>query len=144
MNDPLGGAARTIARLSRVLERACDDLSLPQYRVLVMVAEGGERASQLARRLALAKPTITAAVDFLVGRGFIERSEVEADRRASRLTVTAAGRRALRVAEESMAAALAPVFDHLADPAEAVAALAALGDALDHVVAERLAARVSH
>ena len=56
-------AVRTLARLSRLLERGAGELSLPQFRVLAMVEDGGDRASWLADRLALAKPTITALVE---------------------------------------------------------------------------------
>ena len=75
-------SVRVLARLARVLERADDELSLPQYRVLLMVSAGDERASLLASRLALAKPTITAVVDGLVERGYLQRSEVVGDRRS--------------------------------------------------------------
>ena len=64
---------RTLARISRLLENSSGELSMPQYRLLAMVAEGDERASNLAGRLALAKPTITAAVDGLVERGMVDR-----------------------------------------------------------------------
>ena len=38
-------AVRTLARLSRLLERGAGELSLPQFRVLAMVDDGGDRAS---------------------------------------------------------------------------------------------------
>ena len=104
MNDDLRRAIRTVARLARVLERSGDELSLPQYRVLDMVARGDERASMLSARLALAKPTITAVVDGLVERGYLARSADTFDRRATRITLTPAGRRALLAAEAAMRA----------------------------------------
>src|SRR3954470_23758827 len=88
-------SVRTLARLSRMLENACSDLTLPQYRLLAMVAEGDERASALAGRLTLAKPTITAAVDGLVERRLVKREVVAGDRRAVKISITAAGKRAL-------------------------------------------------
>ena len=124
-------AVPTLARHSRLLERASCDLSLPQYRVLALVVEGDERAFRLAGRLAAAKPTISALVDGLVERGLLRRCDVAGDRRGVRLQVTAAGRRALKAAETAMAARLEPVFGRLADPAAALAALAALEEALD-------------
>src|SRR5205807_10061881 len=93
---------RTLARLARMLERGAGELSLPQFRVLAMVDEGGERASHLAERLAVAKPTVTAVVDGLVERGYLSRSADADDRRATRITLTPAGRRALWDAEEAM------------------------------------------
>jgi long-chain acyl-CoA synthetase len=60
----------TLARLSRVLENhGPGDLSLSQYRVLGLLSSGHERAGDLAARLAVTKPTLTALVDGLVERG---------------------------------------------------------------------------
>ncbi len=104
---------RTIARLARLIERADTDLSLPQYRVLAMVAAGDERATRLADRLNLAKPTITAMVESLVERGLIRREQVEGDRRAVGLRITPAGEAALEVAEAAMIGRIAPMLDRL-------------------------------
>ena len=78
--DDLHRAARTLALLARVLERAAGDLTLPQYRVLALVAAGDERATRLAGRLAITKPSVSAVVDGLVERGFLAREPVKADR----------------------------------------------------------------
>ena len=77
---------------SRELERACTDLTLPQYRLLALIVRGEERASGLAGQLALARPTVSAAVETLVANGMVERTSVDGDRRAIRLTITPAGR----------------------------------------------------
>jgi len=140
VNDDLRRAIRTVARLARVLERSGDELSLPQYRVLDMVARGDERASMLSARLALAKPTITAVVDGLVERGWLVRSEVAGDRRAIRLSITPAGKKALRAAEVVMADRLRPILERAADPEHALAVLSALEDALDQAAGERASA----
>jgi DNA-binding MarR family transcriptional regulator len=137
---PTADALRTLVRITRTLEHACSELTLPQYRLLAMVATGDRQASQLAGRLALSKPTITGVVDGLVERGLLERSEVAGDRRAVHLTLTAAGRQALNTTEAAMAERLARVLDRCDDPELAMAGLAQLGRALDAVVAERLAA----
>ena len=63
----------TLARLARLLERACTPLTLAQYRLLAMIAGGAERASELAGQLALTKPTVSATLDTLVDRGLITR-----------------------------------------------------------------------
>ena len=122
---------RTLARLARILEHSSIDLSMPQYRLLAMVAEGDERASALAGRLTLSKPTITAAVDGLVERGLVTRGDVAGDRRAVRITITAAGRRALQGAERSMQERLDGILNHCADRAAVERAIDQLGDALD-------------
>src|SRR2546430_2043870 len=83
-------AVRALARLSRVLERGTGELSLAHYRVLAAVADGHERASRVAARLALGKPTISASVDALCRRGLITRDAAE-DQRAATLRITEAG-----------------------------------------------------
>lgn len=138
MADP---HVRTLVRLTRLLERGAGDLSLAQFRVLAFIDEGGERASQLAERLAVGKPTVTAVVDGLVERGYLKRTADCADRRAVKITLTAAGRRALEQAEKAMTALLEHVVAEADDPHTVGHALVDLGDALDKVRAQRLAAR---
>jgi DNA-binding MarR family transcriptional regulator len=130
---------RTVARLARLIERADTDLSLPQYRVLAMVAAGDERATRLANRLNLAKPTITAMVESLVERGLIRREEVAGDRRAVGLRITAAGEAALEAAELAMMARVTPVLDRLDDGDRQIvlAALEAVQASLDAAVTSR-------
>ncbi len=93
--DDLHRAARTIALLARVLERAAGDLTLAQYRVLALVSAGDERATLLAGRLAITKPSVSAVVDGLVERGCLAREPVDGDRRAIRLCITPTGPQAL-------------------------------------------------
>jgi DNA-binding MarR family transcriptional regulator len=122
---------RTLARLARHLEHASCGLSLPQYRLLAMVADGDERATDLAGRLALAKPTVTAAVDGLVERGLLTRTDVPGDRRAACIRVTAAGRRALHASEAAMDEHLASMVERCPHPDAVRHALAELEAALD-------------
>lgn len=130
-------AVRTVARLSRLLERASGELSLPHYRVLAAVAEGHERASHVARRLALGKPAISASVDSLCRRGFLVREATEGDQRVSPLRLTPAGQVALGEAETAMLARLDAVLAHTDDAPGALAALNRLGAGLDRLAAER-------
>ena len=87
----------TIARLSRVLENhATSELSMPQYRVLGLLASGHERATELASKLAVTKPTLTVARS--TGSSSAATSSArgaDGDRRAVRLVITRrrAGRR---------------------------------------------------
>jgi DNA-binding MarR family transcriptional regulator len=121
-------AVRAVARLARVLECALAALSpsvsLAHYRVLAALDDGGERASQLARGLALAKPTVTAAVDGLVERGLVVREPVPGDRRSLRISLTAPGRALLAAADAALSSRLADVV--AASGVEAGAAVAAL------------------
>jgi DNA-binding MarR family transcriptional regulator len=131
-------AVRGLALAARSLEHAAGDLTLAQYRVLAFVAAGTERSSLVAEGLALAKPTVTAAVDGLVERKLVTREAVEGDRRSLRLAVTPAGAKALSAAERSMGERLDRVLEFARDPAALVDALCDLDDA----VADRMQARL--
>lgn len=124
-------AVRAVARLARVFECCLGELSLTQYRTLAIVAEGGERATHLAHALALAKPTVTAAVDALVERGWLARQPVPGDRRAVRIALTATGREALDRAEAAMVDRLLRVLETTAAGSAALACLAQLGPAVE-------------
>ena len=134
----------TLARLARLLERSCGELDPPltlaQYRLLAMIASGSDRASHLAGRLALAKPTVSATVDTLVERGLVERATSRDDRRVTTLTVTTEGREQLAGAEAAMRARLDDVLTRVHEPATVSEALTALGTALDERRAARRAA----
>ena len=133
----LASAVRALAFAARSLERAVGDLTLAQYRVLAFVAAGHERASIVAEGLALAKPTVTASVDWLVERGMLTREAVTGDRRSVRLAVTRRGAAALRAAEKSMGQRLEQVLEHARDREALLRALCDLDDAL----AERMRLR---
>ena len=119
-----------VARLARYLERACTDLTLAQYRVLALVADGERHASRVAQALALGKPSVSASVETLAERGLLTRAPAGHDRRATELAVTTDGRRALHATEAAMRARLDDLLTH--DDAEVVAdALARVQRALD-------------
>ncbi|HVV89611.1 MAG TPA: MarR family winged helix-turn-helix transcriptional regulator [Solirubrobacterales bacterium] len=134
-------AIRALARMARLLERSSGDLNLAHYRVLAAVADGDERASRVADRLALGKPTVSAAVESLTGRGLLSRADAEDDRRAATLTLTPAGEAALGAVEAGMLERLDALCARTPDPDAVLESLAHLGEALDEVAAERLAAR---
>jgi DNA-binding MarR family transcriptional regulator len=120
----------TLIWVTRELERACADLTLPQYRLLALIVRGEERASSLAGRLALARPTVSAAVETLVANGMVERTSVDGDRRAVRLTITPAGRAALELAEHAMREKLDALLADVRDPLVVEDALGQLAGAL--------------
>lgn len=134
------GPTLTIARLSRLLENhGSGELSLPQYRVLGLLSVGEERASLLAARLSVAKPTLTSLVDSLVERGLVARETLPGDRRAVRLSITAAGRATLATCAAHLRSVLDTVLDRCADPTAALQGLEQLTMALDALWAERIA-----
>jgi DNA-binding MarR family transcriptional regulator len=95
-------AARTLAMASRALERSLEDMTLPQYRVLSIIASSPERAGRVAQRAALSRPSLTGILDGLVARGWVQRCEVSGDRRGVHLEVTPSGRTQLGSADAAM------------------------------------------
>jgi DNA-binding MarR family transcriptional regulator len=122
--------------MARMLERALTRvgppaLSLSDYRMLTAVADGEARASRLARRLAVGKPSVSASVDSLVRRGLLERRGRSTDQRAIELRITAAGDHLRRDAEAALCDLAGDVAAHTADPETTLAALAGFGAAIE-------------
>jgi DNA-binding MarR family transcriptional regulator len=130
-------AVRVLARLYRLLESVDSGLTLPQYRVLAALAQGGVRSAHLAERLAVRGPTLTAIADALVNAGYATRESEPGDRRVVKLHATDAGLSALSHADECYLAKIGPLLDEIADGDGFVAELVAVGIALD----ERLRAK---
>jgi DNA-binding MarR family transcriptional regulator len=129
-----------VGRLARQLERQLDGLglTLAQYRVLNLLADGSIASSRVADWLAVSPPSVTSVVDGLVARGFAGRRPDPADRRRQGLVLTPAGREALRAAE----VAGDRLFEDLAatmgdDASSLLAALGSWGEALDRARAAR-------
>jgi DNA-binding MarR family transcriptional regulator len=118
------GAARAVARLAKQVEVAIGplDLSLPQYRVLGLLADGSTASSVLARQLAVSPPSVTAVVDGLVGRGLVERRADPEDRRRLTLLLTREGTRLLAAADTAAEARLDDIAGFLDGPRGALAA----------------------
>jgi DNA-binding MarR family transcriptional regulator len=140
-NEDKVQAIRALARLARALERSSGDLNLAHYRVLSAIADGDERASRVADRLALGKPTVSAAVESLCRRGLLSRADAADDRRAATLTLTASGEAALAAVEREMIGRVDDLLDRTPDGGQIVESLGQLGEALDEVAAERAARR---
>lgn len=130
-------AVRTLARASRLIERASDELSLAHYRVLSAIGSGDERASRIAARLAVGKPAMSAAVDALCRRGLVERLEVRGDQRAVALHLTAEGAALLDRVETEIVRRFETLWARTGDADRVVDALVALGQAMDNAFADR-------
>jgi DNA-binding MarR family transcriptional regulator len=124
-------AVRALAFGARVIERALDDMTLPQFRVLTLIASSPERASRVAEKAAVSRPSLTGLLDGLEARGWVRRVGVDGDRRGVGLEVTVEGRAALRAAEQSAEARLEHVLEELPadERASVLAGLNALGGA---------------
>ncbi|MHB1988726.1 MAG: MarR family winged helix-turn-helix transcriptional regulator [Acidimicrobiales bacterium] len=127
--------ARVTAWLARQAELALteSDLSLPQYRVLSLLAEGIALPSSMADTLDVRRPSITAVVDGLVSRGLVVREHDSEDRRQVAHSITKAGRRAVLVADRTVEERLQTIADSLGNEQlaqNAVNGLARWGPAL--------------
>jgi DNA-binding MarR family transcriptional regulator len=90
----LAASRALVAVAARSLAAAGDEVTLPQYRALVVLAaaSGPQGMAELAAALAVNPSTATRMCDRLVRRGLVRRHRQAGDRRAVRITLTAAGR----------------------------------------------------
>jgi DNA-binding MarR family transcriptional regulator len=106
---------RAAARLAKHVEIALDHvgLSLPQYRVLIILEKGSTAASALASNLVVSPPSVTALIDGLVMRDLVERVSVVGDRRRVEHMLTDKGRKALAEADAAVNARLEEIAGYL-------------------------------
>jgi DNA-binding MarR family transcriptional regulator len=77
----------------RSLTESGEAVTLPQYRTLVVLSDGGaRRLADLANALGVSPSTATRMCDRLVRKGLITRTRDDLDRREVNLEVTTAGR----------------------------------------------------
>ena len=122
-----------LLRLFRALERVDTDLTPQQYRILKLAGAGGERSAKLAERLAVAKPTLTAIADGLVGAGYARRETEPGDRRVVRLCLTESGHAAVQRADAAYGRWLDQVLAQASTPETVLHALDALNEAMDEI-----------
>lgn len=100
--DDLGPVVDAVVTASRVLVAVAarslrgieEDVTLAQYRTLVVLASRGPQSSaSLASVLGVSASTATRMCDRLIRKGFIRRRAARQDRREVRLALTDAGRR---------------------------------------------------
>ena len=105
VNDDMRLGIRLLAKLARIAEQACQTtgISLPQYRLLSEVSAGPRRASALAARVGVSRPTLTSLVDGLEHAGLLVRMPVPADRRGIELRATDEGLASVARAEAALA-----------------------------------------
>jgi len=129
------GLGRVAARLAKQVERALTDvhLSLAQYRVLANLSDGPSAASELAERLIVSRPSVTAIADGLVERGLVERRPEPSDRRTVMHVLTDHGLEVLASADEAIERRLHALAEDLTESErrKAFAGLHAWRKALD-------------
>jgi DNA-binding MarR family transcriptional regulator len=83
----VGLAARSLAAVD-------DEVTLPQFRVLVALAvRGPRRSTDIAEEFQVNPSTVTRMLDRLTRKGLVRRTRSTTDRRAVQVRATPAGRR---------------------------------------------------
>lgn len=130
--DAVLTASRTlVAVATRSLGAAAEDITIAQYRALVVLASRGrQRLVDLAGALDVTPSTAGRMCDRLVRKSLIRRHRSRTDRRAVQLSITAAGREVVDQATARRRALLAQILNRLpagqqSDIASALAAFAA-------------------
>lgn len=92
--DGLSGLARVLVGITaRTLAGLDVDITLPQYRMLVLlVSHGPRRTVDLATELGVHPSTVTRASDRLIRRGLVQREHRKQDRRVAWVGLTSEGR----------------------------------------------------
>jgi DNA-binding MarR family transcriptional regulator len=79
----------------RALLRERFDTTLPRFDLMAQLerSPGGLKMNELSRRMMVTGGNVTGITDQLVSEGLVERIDVEGDRRAYRVRLTAKGRK---------------------------------------------------
>ena len=81
-----------VAVAARSLAEVAEEVTVPQYRALVVLAsKGPQRVVALADALEVTPPTATRMCDRLVRKGLVRRRTAREDRREVRLSLTSEG-----------------------------------------------------
>lgn len=110
--DTVLSATRVLVALSaQSVAKVEDQVTLPQLRVLVIIASRGpQNLSFVAQALGVHPSNATRTCDKLVEAGLIHRSEDPTDRRNLVLQMTESGRQLLRTMNEHRRAAIATIL----------------------------------
>ena len=113
--DAVLTASRTlVAVATRSLGAAAEDITIAQYRALVVLASRGpQRLVDLAGALDVTPSTAGRMGDRLVRKGLVRRHRSRTDRRAIRVSITGAGREVVDQATARRRALLAEILGRL-------------------------------
>jgi DNA-binding MarR family transcriptional regulator len=139
MRDVVVRATRAFVGIAaQALFAVADDVSLPQYRVLVLLEEGPRAMGDLAGSLGVTASTATRACDRLADKGLISRHADQTDRRSVRVQLTKRGRRLVDEVTRRRRRTIDAILDRMGTAAERRLAIAlaefsdAAGQAHDH------------
>jgi DNA-binding MarR family transcriptional regulator len=110
----LGASRVLLALAARSLAGIAEEVTLPQYRALVVIASRGpQRIADLAQALAVTPSTATRMSDRLVRKGLVRRRAVPTDRRVVRLHLTSEGKRLVQAVTSTRRAEIARILRKL-------------------------------
>lgn len=93
IDEVLAASRGLLGVVARSLAPALEDVTVPQFRLIVLVVSlGPTRSGDLADRLAVGPSTLTRNVDRLVAGGWVERRPGTDNRREVRIAATDRGR----------------------------------------------------
>jgi DNA-binding MarR family transcriptional regulator len=116
-------SSRALVAVSARSIAAAQEVTLPQFRMLVVLDAGPTNLSGLADALDVAPSTAMRMVDRLVEAGTVERTVLPEDRRETHLSLTPSGRRTVRTVTTRRRRDLQAVVERI--PAARRAAVAA-------------------
>lgn len=113
--DPALRASRAMLGIvARSIAPALEEVSLPQFRVLVLLETGGPaRVTDLAEGVGAVVSTFSRSLDRLEAGGWISRATGTADRREVTVSITPKGRRLVGEVSATRVAALREILDRL-------------------------------
>jgi DNA-binding MarR family transcriptional regulator len=135
--DAVLGASRALVGVAaRSLAGVAEDVTLPQYRFLIELASRGpQRLADLASALEVDRSTATRMCDRLVRKRLVTRRRTQEDRRAVRVSLTAAGGELVAEVSRRRRGEIATIVERMpaADRDPVVRALRAFADAAGEV-----------
>jgi DNA-binding MarR family transcriptional regulator len=132
----LGASRALVAVAARSLANVADDVTLPQYRVLIeLAARGPQRLADLATILGVDRSTATRMSDRLTRKRLIQRRRVASDRRGVRVSLSASGHALVSEVSRRRRAEIAEILERIppADTPAVLEALRAFADAAGEV-----------
>lgn len=121
--DAVLASSRALVAVSARSIAGVKGVTLPQYRMLVVLNTKSSNLTQLARALDVAPSTAMRMIDRLEAAGLVEREVPTDNRRETHLHLTTAGKRAVRTVNARRRRDLRAVIDRI--PAERRTQLAA-------------------
>jgi len=105
MADARAPGVRLVVSLYREFEQVArrGDLSMAQYRTMLLLLSGSRRAGELAVANAVTKPTVSSMLNGLRVAGWIADVVDETDGRVTRIVLTESGRDRLHRCEAELA-----------------------------------------